>query len=317
MSTTSVRTTLANAPVTLRTGWLFALVATLIYSTNAPVARQAILAGLAPTTLVVARSLIGVALFGVMLLWTNVAQPQGEQRPFDRHGLAIGSLTGVINGLTLLCFNWGLVRLSASVATLLSIALAPIFTLLLLRLGGEVLTRRNLLRLAISLAGLYFLVGFSGQMDMQGVLVTALGSLLYALHIVLIQWRLRAYNTWAVTSTLIFAAAAPTVALWWLNGASLYVPGPVGWTAILLQGVAASFLARILTYTALNTMGSAQIALLSPLEAALTVLWAMLWLQEVIEGRQWVGMGLILFSTLLAAPLTAAIVQRARQKVGL
>lgn len=82
MRTASVRSTLANGPVTLRTGWLFALVATLIYTTNTPVKRQTILAGLAPTTLVVARSLIGVALFGLLLLLTNVAQPQGEQRPF-------------------------------------------------------------------------------------------------------------------------------------------------------------------------------------------------------------------------------------------
>jgi drug/metabolite transporter (DMT)-like permease len=303
MTTTTLRASVAGASATVRIGWLFALAATLIYSTNAPVARQAILAGLEPTTLVLARSLIGVALFGLMLLLTNVARPQGDQRPFDRPGLLIGLLVGALNGLTLLCFNWGLVRLSASVATLLSIALAPIFTLLLLRLGGEAFTPRTLLRLAVSLAGLYFLVGFSGYADMQGVMLTTLGSFLYALHIVFMQWWLRPYNTWAVTSTMIIAGTIPALGLWWVNGASLYVPGAVGWTAILVQGVAAGFIARIFIYSALNAIGSAQIALLSPLEAALTVLWSILWLNEVIDGQQWLGMGLILFSTLLAASL--------------
>ncbi len=284
-----------------RTGWIFALIATLIYSTNSPVARTAILAGLEPTTLVAARFLIGVLLFSVTLLCTNLGRPQGKQHPFDAHGFWIALLAGAINGLTMLSFTWGLVRLSASVATLISLALTPIFTLVLLRLRGEALTQRNLLRLALSLVGLYFLVGFGGELDAMGVLLTILGSLLFALHMVLVQWYLSRYNTWMVTATLIFAAAVPALALWWYNGANFYVPGTVGWMAILIQGIASSFIARVLTYAALHRIGGAQMALLSPLEAALAVLWSMLWLHETIIGRQWVGIGLILISTLLVA----------------
>ena len=275
------------------TGWVFALIATLIYSTNSPVARTAILAGLEPTTLVAARFLIGVLLFGVTLLCTNLGRPQGKQHPFDAmvFGLLVGWCDQWFDDAQ---FHWGIVRLSASVATLISLALTPIFTLVLLRLRGEALTQRNLLRLALSLVGLYFLVGFGGELDGLGVLLTILGSLLFALHMVLVQWYLSRYNTWMVTATLIFAAAVPAVALWGYNGANFYVPGTVGWTAILIQGIASSFIARVLTYAALHRIGGAQMALLSPLEAALAVLWSMLWLNEMIVGRQWVGIGLIL-----------------------
>ena len=51
----------------------------------------------------------------------------------------------------------------------------------------------------------------------------------------------------------------------------------------------------------MNRIGSAQIALLTPLEAALTVLWSLLWLAEVVTSRQSLGILLILLSTLLAA----------------
>lgn len=280
-------------------GWLFALLATLIYSTNAPIARGAILAGMAPTTLVLARFVVGAVLFALTLLLTTVGKARGQQRPLDRKGLTIALLAGVINGLTLLTATWGLVDLSASIATLLAIALTPLFVIGLLRLRGERSTARDWLRLGIGLLGLYFLVGFAGEASSWGILFTGLSAFLYALHMVLVQWYLRVYNTWVVTAVLVFGATAPAILLWWQAGASLYVPGSIGWAAILIQGLLATYVARLLIYAAVNAIGSAQIALLTPLEAALTVLIAMLWLQEVVNGRQWVGIMLILCSALL------------------
>lgn len=282
-----------------RRGWLFALLATLIYSTNAPMARGAILAGMAPTTLVCARFVVGTLLFALTLWLTELGKARGNQRPLDRKGLVIALAAGIINGLTLLTATWGLVELSASIATLLSIALTPFFVIGLLRLRGERGTALDWLRLGVGLIGLYFLVGFDGEASSWGIFLTALSALLYSLHMVLVQWHLRIYNTWVVTAVLVFGATAPAILLWWQAGASLYVPGTVGWAAILIQGLLATYVARLLIYAAVNTIGSAQIALLTPLEAALTVLIAMLWLHELVSGRQWIGITLILCSALL------------------
>jgi len=285
--------------VSARQGWRYALLATLIYSTNAPVARGALLAGMAPTTLVGARFVVGALLFAATLHFTTVGHARGAQRPFDRRAMVMALAAGVINGLTLLTATWGLVSLSASIATLLSIALTPLFVFGLLRLRGEGSTGRDWVRLGVGLLGLYFLVGFQGESSRWGILLTALSAFLYSLHMVMVQWYLRSYNLWRVTAMLIFGATAPALLLWWVTGASLYVPGAIGWSAILIQGVLATYVARLLIYMAVNTIGSAQIALLTPLEAALTVVIALLWLHEAVSERQWVGIGLILSSTLL------------------
>ncbi|MEZ4621711.1 MAG: DMT family transporter [Caldilineaceae bacterium] len=284
-------------------GWIFALIATAIYSTNAPIARGAILAGMDPNALVFGRFVLGNLLFALTLTLTDVAQPQGEQHKFDRRGLVVSLGAGMINGLMLLAGAWGLVDLSASIATLLSIAVTPLFVMGLLRIRGERPQRRDLLRLAIGLLGLYFLIGLDGGASGRGVLLTAFSAFLYALHMVIVQWFLRPYNRWMVTATLIFGASLPAGLLWWQMGASLYIPGAVGWLALIVQGIAATFVARILIYEAVNRIGSAQIALLTPLEAALTVLWSMLWLAELVTARQSVGILLILLSTVLAAQL--------------
>lgn len=289
------------SPVAMRRGWLFALLATVIYSTNAPVARGAILAGMDPNTLVFGRFLLGNLLFALVLSLTTIGQPREMQRRFDRRAVAISLGAGVINGLMLLAGAWGLVELSASVATLLSIALTPLFVLGLLRLRGEKGSARDQVRLVMGLVGLYFLIGLDGSANGWGVALTAVSALLYALHMVIVQWFLRPYNTWMVTATLILGASLPAGLLWWYTGASLYVPGSIGWFALMTQGIAATFVARILIYEAVNRIGSAQIALLTPLEAALTVLWSLLWLAEVITSRQGLGILLILLSTLLAA----------------
>lgn len=286
--------------VSARRGWLFALLATIIYSTNAPVARGAILAGMDPNTLVFGRFLLGNLLFALTLSLTSIGQARGTQRRFDRRGLVISLGAGVINGLMLLAGAWGLVELSASIATLLSIALTPLFVLGLLRLRGEKGTTLDLLRLTIGLVGIYFLIGLNGSANGWGIALTVLSTLLYALHMVIVQWFLRPYNTWMVTATLILGASLPAGLLWWYTGASLYVPGAVGWLALISQGIAATFVARILIYEAVNRIGSAQIALLTPLEAALTVLWSVLWLAETITARQSLGILLILLSAGLA-----------------
>lgn len=283
-------------------GWLFALSATVIYSTNAPIARGAILAGMDPNALVFGRFVLGNLLFALTLGLTPIGRPRGTQQAFDRGGLGLSLLAGIINGLMLLAGAWGLVTLSASIATLLSIALTPLFVLGLLRLRGEKGSRRDLVRLAVGLVGLYFLIGIDGSASGWGVILTTLSAFLYALHMVLVQWYLRPYNMWVVTATLILGASLPAGLLWWQMGASLYVPGTIGWLALIIQGIAATFVARILIYEAVNRIGSAQIALLTPLEAALTVLWSVIWLAEVVTVRQGMGIGLILLSAALVAP---------------
>lgn len=278
-----------------------ALAATVAYSLNSPVAKAAISAGMEPITLVVARFPLGALLFGATLSLTRLGQPTGDQKPLDRKALLIGFGSGIINGCTLAALFGALRYIDASVSAVLSIALIQLFTLGLLTLRGEPITQRHLIRLGLSLAGLYLLFGLQGGIDARGIMLIGLGSLLFSIHIVSVQWYLSAYNTWSVTTLLVTSASVIVILLWWISGAPTYIPGWIGWMTIAVQVLIATYIGRILTYGAIQRIGSGQFALLSPLETALTVLWSVLFLGERLGSSQWAGTGLILVSALLAA----------------
>ena len=54
-------------------------------------------------------------------------------------------------------------------------------------------------------------------------------------------------------------------------------------------------------FRAIQEIGSGQLALLSPLETLLAILWSVAFLQESLSLFQWFGGSLILSSALLAA----------------
>ena len=284
-----------------RLGWTLALLATITYSTNTPIGRGAILAGLDPVTLLAARFALAGFLFGATLGVTSVGTARSGQTPLDRRGFWIALASGMLNGVMIACIFIALTRVSASVNSMITIALIPAFTLLLLAWRGEPLTARNLVRLGIGLAGLYLLIGVGGRVDPWGVLLLVVGSALYAIHMVSVQWFLRPYNTWMITTLIVVGAGAVLALMWLARGADTYVPGWFGWTAILFQGVVATYLGRMMTYNAIKIIGSGQFTLLAPLETLLTIVWSVLFLGERLAPLQWLGAVLILFGALLAA----------------
>ena len=286
--------------MTKRSGWLFALVAITLYSTNNPIGRGAILAGMHPLTLLMGRFLLASLLFGATLALTPLGHLQGDQRPLGRFGLAAGVISGVLNGLMMAAIFWALARVSASVTSMITISLSPVFALSLLALAGERFSRRSALRLALALGGVYLLVGIGGPVDPWGAAMLVLGAALYALHIVSVQWFLRGYSAWQVATLIVASASAVIVMLWWASDATWYVPGWGGWLAVLAQGLLTTWLGRFLTYSAISAIGSGQFALLTPLEMMLSILWAVIFLGEALTGMQWLGGLLILGSTALA-----------------
>lgn len=292
-----------------RLGWALALLATLIYSTNAPIARGAILAGMSPLTLLVARFGLASLLYGATLSAMSV-QPARHGKPaeigsrkLDRFGFWVAVSSGLLNGLVIAAFFTALETVSASISSMVSIALTQFFTLGLLALLGERLTLRNVMRLLVGLAGLYLLIGVGGSADPFGLLLIFVGAALFAVHLVSVQWFLKPYNTWIITTLIVVSATVSVLLLWALLGGETFVPVPLGWVAILFQGIITTYVGRVVTYSAINRIGSGQYALLSPLETALTILWAALFLGERLAPLQLVGGVLILLSTLLAADL--------------
>lgn len=286
--------------ISKRMGWIFAVMAAVTYSTNTPIARGAIVEGMAPLTLLAGRFVLAAALFGGTMLWTSWGEPGEGQARLHGRGLLICIGSGILNGLALVFFYNALQFLSASLTSMMGAALYPILTLVLLRWGGESITARKVLRLVLSVMGLYFLIDPSGGIDWLGVGLVAAGASCFAVHVVSVQWYLRSYNTWVTTAVMIGAGAAVILLLWLWQGADVFVPGWVGWLAILFQAVMATYVGRFITYAAISAIGSGQFALLSPLETLLTLVWAFLFLGEGLTAVQGIGAGCVLLGAVLA-----------------
>ncbi|MEM7343045.1 MAG: DMT family transporter [Chloroflexota bacterium] len=286
-----------------RVGWALGIAATVAYSTNTPIARGAIVAGMNPITLLIARFAFASLLFSVAMGGTPLGRKSTEAKPLDRRGILIGFGTGMLNGLLLAALFSALHTVSASIASMTTISLIQVFTLAILMLAGERLTRQTGVRLAVGLLGLYLLLGIDGTADTFGLFLLVVAAAIYAIHIVSVQWYLSAYNIWWVTTIIVAGATVSIAVLWVMTGMDTFVPMPIGLVAILVQGVVSTFIGRILTYSAVNAIGSGQFALLSPLETMLTILWAALFLGERLTGIQWLGTLFILVSILLAADI--------------
>ena len=136
-------------------------------------------------------------------------------------------------------------------------------------------------------------------MDGWGVLLVLFALLAAAIQLVMIQWFLRAYNTWQVTIYHFTGAALAVSAIWLLQGGEWHVPGHVGWLFIGALALLA-LLTRTASIATIRYIGSAQLALLIPLTAFLAVVWSMLFLSERFSRVQWLGGLLIITSALLA-----------------
>ncbi len=272
-----------------------ALASTAAAALVTPLARGVVTAGMAPITLLLARLVIAVALLAATLAVTNPSL-----LAISRRELANVALVGTIAGVEICCFFWSLAWIDASLSAMLK-SVQPLVVLLLLAMGGERLTRRHLVRLALAIGGIYLLVGPSGQVAPAGLALTALSILLYAVQLVLIQWRLVVYEARRTTFYLLGVMTLVVAAWWGLESAPWSDPGLGGWLAIGVMAVVSTYFARLAQFVAVRHVGGGQLALLWPLQTLLIILLSVVFLQERLAPLQWLGGGLVLVSALLAA----------------
>ena len=177
----------------------------------------------------------------------------------------------------------------------------PLVVLLLLRLGGEQLTRRHWVRLGLATVGVYLLIGGpGGAVAPMGLLLLMLSLLLYGSQLVFTQWWLSAYNTHTVTFYLSTVMTVVITVRWWLQGAVWRDPGAQGWIIILVLAIVSTWFARLALYGAIRRIGTGQIALLWPLQTLTIIVLSVIFLNERMTPVQWVGGALVLSSAGLA-----------------
>ena len=275
-------------------GWRLAFLMLFVGSIGPTVGRAAFNMGVHPSAFTTGRTIFSFALLAMVLAITAPRQFR-----IDRHGLYFSVLAGLLDGFAVLAYFWGLLRVSASVSQIL-ISINPLFVLFFLALRGEKFTFRNVVRLALSIVGIYLLVGPGGHVDGWGVFLILFAAFIYAGHLVVTQWFLRDYDPWQVTFYQFAGAVLAIGAFGLLQGIEWDVPEPVGWIfigAIVLIALTT----RIAAIKAIQYLGSGQLALLWPLSLLLTIFWSMLFLSEQLSAIQWFGGLMIITSALLAS----------------
>jgi len=276
-------------------GWGLALASTCASSIVTPLSRGIIVAGIDPILLLLLRLVIAVVLMGGTMSVTRPQHFRIERRGFWR---IVG--VGLLAGLEICCFFSALAYVDASMSAMIK-STQPLVVLLLLTLGGERLTRRQLMRLGLAICGIYLLVGPGGTVAPLGLLFLLLSLLLYGSQLVFIQWWLSSYSTHTVALYLSTVMTVVIAAWWWWQGAIWQDPGATGWTVILVLAVVSTWFARLALYGAIARIGSGQIALLWPLQTLLIIVLSVIFLGERMATVQWVGGTLVLGSTALAA----------------
>lgn len=270
-----------------------------LYSMNSPIARRAFLDGMQVDTLLAYRFTIGALLFVLTITLTNLGKATNDEKPMDRFGIVAGLGSGLLNGIAIYLFFHSLNLLPASFAAVLGIGFFVIMVIVLLTIFGEEFTLLRGLRLIVGLAGVWFMVGPSGELGSIGVIWLAIGSSCFALHMITMQWYLSEYNTWTVATIVVCSTAVLLLGLWLFTGLTsgsidFAIPSFYSWVAVIFLAVCSSWIGRFFSYRAVAILGSGELALLTPTETLLAIIWSVLFLGEWLQPLQWLGAFLVI-----------------------
>ncbi len=285
--------------MTRKHGFSFAFLSYLMFSVNSPIARRAFLDGMEPNTLLAYRFTLGAILFLITIGITNLAKAKDGERPMDQRGVLISIVSGLINGSAIYFYFNSLDLMPASFVSVLGIGCYIVMVIALLTIFGEKFTLIQGIRLFLGITGIWLLVGPSGELASIGVLYVVTGALLFALHMISLQWYLAEYNTWAVATIVVCSTATLLTAVWLISGAgnggvSFAIPSFWSWVAVIMLAFFSSWIGRFFSYRAVAILGSGEIALLTPIETLLAITWSILFLQEWLLPMQWLGAFLII-----------------------
>ena len=275
-------------------GWALVLLASIVLSASPVVARGVLRSGMDPTLLLMVRFWLATALLGAVLALRAPALLR-----INRHGLQKCAFAALLATFDTLAFFYALQRLEASLTVMLS-SFYPLLVLVWLRLRGEPFTVLDVIRLAMGIGGVYFLIGLGQTADWIGVLLIGLSTLTYSLFIVVLPTLQPAIDT---NTSAFYVVAGMTVfftVFWLLQGAHWQPPTTEGWLAVVWLAVFGVVVHRLLLFAGIARIGSAETALLAPVDILLTILWSVLFLGERVQALQWLGGSLILLSAMLA-----------------
>lgn len=286
--------TLDQSSSALRTGWLFAIVTTFVYSFQPIVLKLTLNEGVGAADLLFVRLLIASVLFLIMSFVRGLIP---ERLP--NKAIFWCMLCGLSFVLGMYGYTTALNYSSASIASMI-FSVFPIVTLIILTFMGEKFTIRKGIRIAFGLFGVYLIIGPGGSVHINGVLFALAACCIYACYLVIMQRSLSQYKGRTI---MLYITGFTALFFGLLNlgdGVAFNTFTPTAWWLILYQASIGTYVAQLLLFEAVKHIGSGQFSLLFPLELFLTILWSVLLLSENISTTQAIGGAFIILSLLLA-----------------
>lgn len=213
-------------------------------------------------------------------------------------GLVGCLIAGGLNGLGSIFYYSALARIDASVGQLIY-ALYPTFVAVLLFLDGQQPSRLTIFRLGLSLPAIYLLTRAPTQeVDVIGLLLMLVASILYALHIPINQRVLFEAPAPTVTMYTLFAMTAVVVPAYLILSPEIALPPEASW--LPLVGLTfVTFLSRLALFAGVKSIGGLQASILGLAELLVTIGLAHLWLGESLSWQQWIGALILMIALLL------------------
>jgi len=253
----------------------------------------AYIGGVTPYTLVAFRTLMAV-----LFLWVVFLIFWRREIAISWRSLLGCVSVGIVNGFGSLLYYTSLSRLNASHASLLN-TLYPLWVVLFLFASGQPLTRLTLVRLALSMLGLYLLTrARSGELDWLGVTLMIASAATYGWHLVLGQWVLADVPARTAALYILTTMACVVGVARVLQAQPVEALTITSWGAISALGLTTA-LSRLLMFSALERLGGIETSLSGLLELLVSLMLAFLLLGERLTVVQWVGGGLLVLSLML------------------
>jgi drug/metabolite transporter (DMT)-like permease len=268
--------------------------------------KQAMLFGFTPLAVVAIRSGLAVSLLFIFLLLFR--RSFFYIYPLGFVGCA---LAGIVNGLGSILYYSALSRLDASIGQLLY-SFYPLFVAIWLFLDRQPLSRMTLIRLILSVPGIFLLVGSSSKpVDLTGAGMMIGAAALYALHLLINQRVLYEVPAPTVTFYTLLAMAVTVITAFLAFHPQLQPVGAIWWPLLSLGVI--TFISRLTLFLGVKHLGGIQTALLGLGELLITVGLAITWLGEQLNLIQWIG-ALMLGANLLLAAYDKALPQKRKGK---
>ena len=278
--------------------WLLLIVLALLWGGSFFFSKVAV-AEVPPLSVVLAR--VGLAAVALLLGLRLI----GQTLPRDLRTWGAFFVMGLLNNLIpFSLIFWGQTRIGSGLAAILN-ATTPLFTVLVAHVltTDEALTPKRLAGVLLGFAGVVVMIGPRVLDGLGGTLaaqVAVLGAALSYGFAAVFGRRFRAQHPMVTATGQVSATSLMLLPVVCLVDRPWALPAP-GWTTTLsLVGLAllSTALAYVLYFRLLGRVGATNTALVTLLIPPSALLLGHLVLGEILSGRAWTGMALIMFGLL-------------------